>query len=97
MALFFADKYPEKVQEVITIAGVLHHEDWTAWHKDTPLFESLLSPALAQVPMRHFIGTKDTVVPPELAQKWTDSPINVKGASHDKGYDKIFSDIWGTN
>jgi len=97
MALFFADKYPEKVQEVITIAGVLHHEDWTAWHGDTPLSKSLPSPALASVPMRHFVGTKDTVVPPALSKKWTDSLIKVKGASHDKGFDKIFPDIWKTN
>ena len=96
MALFFADTYPEKVQEVITVAGVLHHEDWTAWHKDMPLSESLSSPAFASVPMRHFVGTKDDVVPVDLAEKWTDTPIKVKGASHDKGFDKIFKDIWKT-
>ena len=88
MAMFFADKYPEKVEEVITVAGVLHHEDWTKWHGDLPLNLSASSPALPNVPMRHYVGSKDKVVPTELFKTWIKDGtlIEVKGASHNKEF-----------
>ena len=96
MAMFFADKYPEKVEEVITVAGVLHHEDWTKWHGDLPLNLSASSPALPNVPMRHYVGSKDRVVPVELFKNWVEDEtlIEVKGASHNKGFEKVYDEIY---
>lgn len=96
MAMFFADKYPDKVQEVITIAGVLHHEDWTKWHGDLPLNLSEPSPNLPSIPMRHYVGTKDEIVPVELSKQWVKdkSLREVKGASHAKGFEKVYDEIY---
>ncbi|MBO7332804.1 MAG: alpha/beta hydrolase [Alphaproteobacteria bacterium] len=96
MAMFFADKYPEKVEEVITVAGVLHHEDWTKWHGDLPLDLSVSSPTLPNVPMRHYVGSKDRVVPVELFKNWVEDEtlIEVKGASHNKGFEKVYDEIY---
>lgn len=68
LALLIANQVPE-VDTVVTVAGNLDTDAWTAFHAYTPLHQSL-NPA--KIPLRkdvryvHFVGTRDGNVPPEL-------------------------------
>jgi dienelactone hydrolase len=60
------------VGRLITVAGNLDPQAWTAHHRVSPLAGSL-SPldsleALARVPQLHFAGGRDDVVPPALVE-----------------------------
>ncbi len=100
IASLIAARHPDQVKELITIAGVLDKDKWTAYHGDAPLSDSVnldLS-KLKGIKQTHYVGAKDKVVPPELAldilgQNNSDVVI-VKGASHGKGFDKIYSKVW---
>ena len=62
---------------------------------ETPSLEYLSE--IKEINQVHYVGTKDTVVPLELTQKIvTDETliVPVKGARHDKGYDKIIKQIY---
>ena len=66
--------YPDiNVQKWITVAGVLNHSDWTNHFGDSPLTHSENMTELPRVPQIHYIADKDTVVPNELSQKWTNN------------------------
>lgn len=58
------------VRRWVTIGGVLNHAAWTAYFGDNPLTQSMDMSALPDVPQTHYIGGRDTVVPPELAREW---------------------------
>lgn len=57
------------VEQLVTVAAPLAVTEWTAWHKMTPLLGSI-DPALAVQgqlpPATHFVGRRDTVVPPRV-------------------------------
>jgi len=57
------------VEQLVTVAAPLAVTEWTAWHKMTPLLGSI-DPALAVQgqlpPATHFVGGRDTVVPPRV-------------------------------
>lgn len=79
-------KYPDlNVQKWITIAGVLNHNDWTAYFEDTPLQKSLNMTKLPQISQTHYIADGDKVVPNELSRKWAKESdiIVIKDARHD--------------
>ena len=74
-----------KIENWITIAGVLNHEKWTKYFGDEPLTESLNMAKLPDVNQVHFVGEKDKIVPPELAKTWarvSDIKI-IPNATHD--------------
>jgi pimeloyl-ACP methyl ester carboxylesterase len=77
--------------KIITIAGVLNHNEWTQFHSDAPLVDSLPAPALANVPQVHFVGEKDKIVPPELFKV---KEIIISNATHTKGWDKAAEQIY---
>lgn len=57
------------IEQLVTVASPLAVAEWTAWHKISPLRESL-DPATTQgvrwPPAIHFAGADDDVVPPPL-------------------------------
>lgn len=58
------------VAQLVTIAAPLSVAEWTAWHQVTPLTESL-DPATQDGALPravHFVGGKDTVVPPDVVR-----------------------------
>ena len=64
----------DDVLSLRTVAGNLDHEAWTQYHKISPLDQSI-NPVTyaakdAHIPQHHFIGGRDTIVPPSLVQNW---------------------------
>jgi len=61
----------------ITLAGVVDDAAWTAYHGDTPLERSVplraMTAKLSKIPQIHYVGAKDTVVPPSLIEKFVGS------------------------
>lgn len=60
----------DDVVRLVTVAGNLDHRAWTRHHGVSPLNASL-NPAdslvrLAGLPQQHFVGERDTVIPPAL-------------------------------
>jgi pimeloyl-ACP methyl ester carboxylesterase len=57
------------VEQLVTVASPLAVAEWAAWHQATPLLGSL-DPAMAVKgqlpPATHFVGGRDSVVPPRL-------------------------------
>ena len=99
LAGLIALKEPGKIVEVITLAGVWDYQKWAEYH-GFPAFKDSISltewrKKKDTIKQTHFVGEKDTVVPPELAQKWASNVVVVKGATHDKGYKKIYSKLYG--
>lgn len=85
----------------VTIAGVLDHRAWTGHFGDSPLRYSL-NPAdsaeqLRGIPQKHFIGQRDSMVPPSLTQAYArrarlvdTAVIIVPRADHDC----CWADLW---
>lgn len=83
LALLIAARLPQTL-DVITVAGNLDPDAWTAHHRYTPLHESLnpvreppLDDAIGQW---HLLGGDDTVVPPAITRAFIDSQANAVGA-----------------
>lgn len=86
------------VGSVRTVAGNLDSGAVTELHAVTPLVASLdpadAAPALAGLPQIHYVGGKDTVVPPAISESYIrkagdDRCISVRvlpDASHDRGW-----------
>ncbi len=71
LAMLLAERF-EEVSAVVTIAGNLNSQAWTAWHGYSPLYGSFnpatrppLSPGIVQW---HFAGGRDRNVPPAIVQ-----------------------------
>jgi len=64
----------EDVVSLITVAGNLDHTAWTQLHRVSPLSDSLNAAnqwqAVADIPQRHFVGGKDRIVPPIIADSY---------------------------
>lgn len=89
------------VKKVVTIAGVLDVAAWTAHHGDPALTDSLdlgqYKEAFARIPQVHYVGERDTVVPPALTRQFvSDSSaiIVVPKATHGSGYDSIYAALY---
>ena len=99
LAGLIALKYPDKVSQVITVAGIWDYQTWAKHQGMDELKDSVnlteWRKKRKNINQLHFVGEKDTVVPPELAQTWSDKLVIVKGATHSKGYEKIYSKIYG--
>lgn len=64
----------QDVDRLVTVAGNLDHREWTTRHAVLPL-EGSLNPAdevaaLERVQQWHWVGGRDRVIPPELAQSF---------------------------
>lgn len=96
-----AVRHPEKIKQVVTIAGVLDVDAWTNYHGDAPLSESLnlktYQDQFFKLNQIHYVGGKDCVVPPKLVQDFIQnnaSVIVVPKASHGKGFEKIYDAVY---
>ncbi len=79
------NRHPEiRVNKWITIAGVPNHAAWTGYFDDSPLTKSLDLEKMPPAPAVHYVGTRDTVVPPELARKFFPASqiIEIPNAGH---------------
>lgn len=90
-----------KVKKVIAIAGNLNHLAWTEYHRLPPLNESLnlanYRAQFANIPQIHYTGTNDKIMPPELIYNFAadeNKIVIVKGATHNSGWQSIYSAIW---
>lgn len=101
IAGLIAVTHPEiKVQEIITVAGNLDHSAWTTYHKVPALAESMdlndYRTEFSALPQVHYVGTDDEVMPPFLNTDFVadkNTVIKVKGATHNSGWQQIFTDI----
>lgn len=89
------------VKKVITIAGNLDHLAWTQYHNLPPLDESMnlesYRKQFAKIPQIHYVGSNDEVMPPILVREFIkndDLIVEVGGASHNKGWEEIYPEIW---
>ena len=89
------------VKKIITIAGNLDHLTWTQYHNLPPLNESInlesYRKQFAKIPQIHYVGSNDKVMPPILVREFIkddDLIIEVNGASHNKGWRKIYNKVW---
>ena len=67
----------DDVVRLVTVAGNLDHAAWTAHHRVRPLAASLnpadVAERLRRIPQTHFIGARDRVISPQLAENWPQS------------------------
>jgi hypothetical protein len=95
----------DDVQELITVAGNLDHAAWTRLHRIDPLSGSLnpldVAPALARLPQRHFVGSRDEVIPERIAQGFLvkqgktacASLYRVEGLDHSQGWPERWPEL----
>lgn len=88
------------VKKIITIAGNLDHLAWTQYHNLPPLNESMnlesYRKQFAQIPQIHYVGSKDKVMPPVLVREFVGESCNlieVRGATHNSGWEEIYAQI----
>lgn len=71
------------VERLITVAGNLDHRAWTRYQRIDPLTGSLnaadVADKLVGLPQTHFIGARDSIIPPELAREF---PIALRGTEN---------------
>ena len=89
------------VKKIITIAGNLDHLAWTQYHNLPPLNESMnlesYRKQFAEIPQIHYVGSNDKVMPPVLIREFVDNDdliVDVDGASHNEGWEKIYNKVW---
>jgi len=93
------------VDDIATIAANLDTDAWTSLHRVTPLILSR-NPAdaaakAAGIPQTHYMGSNDTVTPPELCQRYlarlpAGAParcVVIEGAGHHAGLVKAWEEI----
>jgi len=99
LAGLVAMEYPDKISQVITVAGIWDYQEWAKYNQIEDFHDSAdltqWRKKRNKLNQLHFVGEKDTVVPPELAKTWANDVVVVKGATHTKGYDKILSQVYG--
>ena len=89
------------VKKIISIAGNLDHLAWTQYHNLPPLNESMNLESyrnqFTKIPQIHYVGSDDTVIPPVLVREFVgnnDLIVEVKGATHNTGWEVIYNKIW---
>ena len=90
-----------RTKKVITVAGNLDHKRWMEYHRLPQLTGSLsladYRDAYLRIPQLHYAGEKDDILPPLLAREFiknNDLVVEVKGASHGSGWNKIYPLVW---
>lgn len=81
------------VAGLVTVGGVLDAARWTTLHRVSPLAASLdpidAAARTSGIPQRHYVGTRDAITPPALAESFAaragspSSAIRVEGRDHD--------------
>lgn len=89
----------DDVSGLITIAGNLDHDALSEYHHVTPMRASLnaihYANELKNIPQKHYVGSKDKIVPAWLTKKYTQSLNSpcvsmeiIKGNTHHKGWEE---------
>ena len=93
-----------KVKKIITIAGNLDHLTWTQHHNLPSLTESMsledYRSIFIELPQIHYVGTKDNNTTPEITKNFIKNEkliVEVDGASHNKGWEKIYPAVISEN
>lgn len=101
LAGLIAVRHPQQVVHFSTLAGMLNHQQWTEFHKKEPLTDSLnladFRTLFLTIPQQHYVGGKDTIVPPVLTQAFMQSNDHITiipDATHDSGYQKAIQAIY---
>jgi len=94
------------VKSLRTIAGNLDTDAVNRYHRVSALSEDSLNPIddapkLASLPQRHYVGSRDTVIPAFIARKFAsaagdsrfDSVTIVEGAGHTKGWRERWQEL----
>lgn len=90
------------VSGLITIAGNLDHDALNEYHHVTPMRDSLnaihYAKELKNIPQRHYVGSKDKIVPAWLATKYKQKLDSscvaievIKGNTHHQGWEEQWS------
>ena len=102
--LLATNKPDLKIKKLITLAGNLDHEEWTRQKGFLPLSESLnlenYRSQYTSFPQTHYVGEKDTVIPPKITFDFVQNPNTihlVPKASHWRGFEAIYPLIWNEN
>ena len=92
VAAMLAVQHPQNTLYLYTVAGVLDHDQWTRYHKATPLSQSrkLDIKNIYTIPQMHFVGENDKVLPPSLTQYVMPGYMItvVPNATHMSGWDE---------
>lgn len=89
------------VKKIITIAGNLDHLAWTQYH-NLPLLNEAMNlesyrKQFAKIPQIHYVGSDDKVMPPVLVREFVGKDtrvFEVRGVTHNSGWEEIYSQIW---
>lgn len=88
------------VKKIITIAGNLDHLAWAQYHNLPPLNESMnlesYRKQFARIPQIHYVGSDDKVMPSVLVRDFVGKNtrvFEVRGATHNSGWEEIYSQI----
>lgn len=89
------------IKKIVTIAGNLDHLAWTSYHQLPPLNESMnlenYRNQFLKIDQIHYVGSNDNVIPPALVHAFIGDQapvIEVKGAAHNQGWNRIYSEIY---
>lgn len=103
IAGLIAVRFPQDSVEVITIGGILDPYAFTTRHGYEPLVNSMnladYKKRYATLKQHHYVGGKDTLVPPSLVQEFVanDALITVvPKATHEKGFEAVAKEIYKT-
>lgn len=98
VAAMLSVQHPENTLYLYTVAGVLDHVNWTKYHNATPLNASrrLDIKHIYTIPQMHFVGDKDTVVPPHLTEYVMPGYMitHIPNATHTTGWDVIKPELY---
>jgi dienelactone hydrolase len=95
----------DDIASLRTIGGNLDHREFTRHNKVTPLIGSLnpvdVAAGVGMIPQIHFSGNRDRTVPKSVAEKFMARLpdkhcavlVPVRGASHNKGWQKVWPDL----
>ena len=84
------------VVQLVTIASPLSVAEWTSWHQVTALTDSLDPGTQAGLLPRavHFVGGKDSVVPPEVVRGFAGRTGGSLRVVHDFDHQCCWSRDW---
>ena len=93
------------IERLVTVAGNVNPTAWTTFHQVTPLRESLdpmqARALLGQISQWHFVGSRDTVVPPQLVAAFTAGlpkaqTITLEGYNHTCCWAENWPQLWAS-
>lgn len=92
------------VRKIVTIAGNLDHPTWCLRNRLSPLKGSLDLGDYRQqfllIPQIHYVGQHDQIIDPKITVQFIEDQTKIRwvpNATHNKGWEAAFKDIWHEN